>query len=331
MPEIELKKIKPNRLNPRLEFRKVGLDELADSIEKSGIVEPLIVRPSGKDIYEVVVGERRYRAAQQAGLDKIPVIVQEYTDDEVIELNLIENIQREDLNEIEKGNCINELIARNPEKYPTPKAVANRIGVSDSEVYAWIKSTELPKQIQKMVAPPETLERGRIPRGKITADVARQIRRRIEEPERQIEVARSLAKEPVPWRAAREVVKEAARKPKIPVEKIIRKAKEIPPVLPFSKKHAEDILKRIKTQTARKAKDPRIIPGTIVRGQITHFANLKVTDVYRKKLGEFDEEDTKREGGYTLEEFKKVWKALHDEWDPDETVYVIRFELAKEI
>ena len=91
VPDIELKKIQPNRLNPRLEFTKAGLDELTDSIKQVGLLEPIIVRPIG-DMYEVVVGERRYRAAQQAGLDKVPVIIRDYTDDQIMGLNLIENI-----------------------------------------------------------------------------------------------------------------------------------------------------------------------------------------------------------------------------------------------
>ena len=96
MPDVELKKIQPSRLNPRLEFTKIGLDELADSIKHVGILEPIIVRLVDSDTYEVVVGERRYRAAQQAGLDKVPVIITDYTDEEVMEINLIENIQREE-------------------------------------------------------------------------------------------------------------------------------------------------------------------------------------------------------------------------------------------
>ncbi len=74
MPDIELKKIQPNRLTPRLEFSKAGLDELSDSIRQVGILEPIIVRPSSNESYEIVIGERRYRAAQQVGLDKIPAI-----------------------------------------------------------------------------------------------------------------------------------------------------------------------------------------------------------------------------------------------------------------
>lgn len=126
--QVELKKVKPNRLNPRLEFRKEPLDELPDSIESMGVPQPLILRPM-KDGYEVVVGERRYRAAQQAGLDRVPAIVRDYTDDQVIELNVVENIQREDLTAVEKGKCIKQLMEDFPGKYP-----AGRSDYSDNSI-----------------------------------------------------------------------------------------------------------------------------------------------------------------------------------------------------
>ena len=108
MPDLELKRIQPNKLNPRLRFSKSGLDDLAASIKQYGILEPIIVRPVNSH-YEVVVGERRYRAAQQAGLDEVPVIVREYDDDEVMEINLVENVQREDLSAVEKAKLCQEL------------------------------------------------------------------------------------------------------------------------------------------------------------------------------------------------------------------------------
>jgi len=104
--------------------------------------------------------------------------------------------------------------------------------------------------------------------------------------------------------------------------------------LPFTKKHADDILDRVKTQTARKRIDPRIRPGALVQAIISrknfHFANLEIEDVYKKRLGDFDKEDAKREGGYTLEGFRKVWKQIYRRWDPDELVYVIRFKVVSE-
>ena len=74
--------------------------------------------------------------------------------------------------------------------------------------------------------------------------------------------------------------------------------------------------------------NPRLLKGATIRAQVTHFADLKIEDVYRKRLGEFDDQDARREGGYSIDEFKDVWKELHGEWNPNESVYVIRFQLS---
>jgi len=332
MPEIELKKIKPNRLNPRLEFVKAGLDELADSIKEVGIVEPIIVRPT-KEGYEVVVGERRYRAAQQAGLDKVPVIIREFTDDEVIELNLVENIQREDLTDVEKGNCVSELLSRYQDKYPTQASIAKKLGVRPHLVNDWIRTAEIPKSMQRLVAPTDT-RRETFSKGKISADVARSISTQIEEPKKQVELARELAERPVSVQKARRIIKEVARKPQKSVEEVVRKIAEEPYELPFRLDHKEPILKGIKTQTSRKSiPDPKVKVGATVHAAVwePRFADLRVTSIERKKLGDFTEEDAKREGGYTLKEFKEVWKKIHGEWNPDESVYVISFKVEKTV
>ncbi|MCK4933787.1 ParB/RepB/Spo0J family partition protein, partial [Candidatus Bathyarchaeota archaeon] len=112
---LELDRIKPNRLNPRFDINIEKLNELADSIRQVGLLEPIIVRPIG-DEFEVVVGERRYRASQQVGLLQVPAIVRNIADEQVIELNLIENVQREDLNAVEKGNCCRQLLEKYPQK-----------------------------------------------------------------------------------------------------------------------------------------------------------------------------------------------------------------------
>jgi len=109
--EVELAKTHPNRLNPRLEMNVERLNELADSIKEVGLLEPIIVRPKDGE-YEVVIGERRYRASQQAGLEKVPAVIREYSDDEVVQLNLIENVQREDLSAIEKGKVCKYLLEK---------------------------------------------------------------------------------------------------------------------------------------------------------------------------------------------------------------------------
>ncbi|MBN2463496.1 MAG: ParB/RepB/Spo0J family partition protein [Dehalococcoidia bacterium] len=332
MPNIELKKIQPNRLNPRLEFTKVGLDELSDSIRQVGILEPIIVRPTDNDLYEVVVGERRYRAAQQAGLNVIPVVVKTYTDEEVMELNLIENIHREDLSHIEKGNCAIELLRKFPNEFSTKRQLASILGVSNQTVHAWIQAAQVvPKPIQTMIAPAEPTS-GRIPKGKISGDMAVTIARRVKDEGRQVELAQELTRRGIPKPQARKVISEVARQPKKSVQEIFqRTVEEAPVLLPFSKKHADDILIGHKTQTSRKGIYPNIKSGRIVRAAITHFADLEILEVNRKKLSDFDENDAQREGGYTLEQFKDVWKKLHGVWNPNETVSIIRFRLVRAV
>ena len=144
MPDIELKKIQPNRLNPRLEFTKTGLDELSDSIKQVGLLEPIIVRPYG-DEYQVVVGERRYRAAHQAGLDKVPVIIREYTDEQVLELNFIENVQREDLSAVEKARLCQQLLKGFPDKYPSVYALSKSSDLKSADLRV-VQSLGMPEE-----------------------------------------------------------------------------------------------------------------------------------------------------------------------------------------
>jgi ParB family chromosome partitioning protein len=326
VPDIELKKIQPNRLNPRLEFTKAGLDELADSIRKIGLLEPIIVRPY-QDEYQVVVGERRYRAAHQAGLDKVPVVIGDYSDDEVMEMNLVENIQREDLSAVEKAKICKQLRDTFPEKYPIWESIAEKISVEGETVKSWVRTLGLPEEIQRQIAPREIR---RTPTGKIDYQTALHIVEKVKEPAKQIELAKELGERHVPQRAARQLIKETVRQPEKSVRQVFKEVvEEAPVMLPFSKAHADAIVERIKTQTSRKGIDPKIRPGKVVRAAVTHFADLEIEEVYRKRLGDFDEEDAQREGGYTLKEFKEVWKELHGVWNPNEAVRVVRFRLAK--
>ena len=330
MPDVELKKIQPSKLNPRLEFTKIGLDELAESIKQVGMIEPIIVRPINSDIYEVVVGERRYRAAQQAGLDKVPVIITDYSDEEVMEINLIENIQREDLTAVEKGKICKELLTQFPQQYNNRAYLARKLGVGESSINSWLSTTEMPIEVQRRIAP-ET-ERRVVPEGKVDYRTAVQISHTIKEPEKLTEIIEHIAVKRIPRRIATQVTRQVKREPDKPIETIFREVVDEAPIyLPFSKVHGDAILKGVKSQTSRKTKDPRLQTGVVVRAQITHFADLEIANIYRKKLGDFDDEDARREGGYTLEEFKEVWKELHGEWNPNESVYVIQFKLAKQI
>lgn len=328
MPEIELKKIQPNRLNPRLEFRKQALDELADSIRQVGILEPIIIRPQGNDGYEVVVGERRYRAAHQAGLDKVPATIRDYTDEEVLEINLIENIQREDLSAVEKGRVCKELLEKFPQKYPGLRALGRQLGMDHATIAGWIETTRLPESIQAQIAPGPISRT--VPPGKIDYWTAVSVVKKVKEPERASELVEKIAQQRISRRQAIEVATQAERQPSKSIQQVIRQViDEAPIYLPFSKVHADAIVEGVKTQTSRKSKDPRLQAGTVVRAQITHFADLAVEAVHRKRLGDFDEEDARREGAYTLGEFKEVWKSLHGAWDPDEVVYVIHFRVVQ--
>jgi ParB family chromosome partitioning protein len=322
--DIDLKKIRPNRLNPRLELTIEPLNDLAESIRQYGLIEPIIVRPANGE-YEVVVGERRYRASQQANLETIPAIVRDYKDDEVIELNLIENIHREDLSDVEKGNCCLALKTQFRMKYPSNEMLGRKLGVSSITVQRWIQTvTDVPQEVQKMISTVE--KRGiRIPKGRLTSDVALQITRQIEDSEKRVEVAKSIAKKGIPVRVARKVVKEVVKTPEEPIEEIIDKVLETPPPLDFPTDHAELIRSGDKIQTSRKDVDRRIKEGVVVEAY-TKFADLKVTQIEKKRLGNFTEEDAQREGGYTLEEFQEIWKKRHGYWDPDERVYTIQFE-----
>jgi ParB family chromosome partitioning protein len=329
LKEIELGRIHPNRLNPRLDINIERLNELADSIRQVGLLEPIIIRPSGNE-YEVVVGERRYRAAQQAGLQKIPAIVRNFTDEQVIELNLVENIQREDLSAVEKGNCCKQLLEKYPDKYPTKETLGQRIGVSADTINNWLKLTEAPPEIQKMITP---AEKAGVPRemGKLDYSTALTITRQIEEPERQVEVAKEIAAKPVHGRKARQVIAKAAKEPEKSVEEILKEVIEEPLELTFAEDVKDPILKGLKTQnTSATAPDPRIRAGNIVYATILEprFADLRVLSIERKRLKYFSEEDAKAEGGYTLEQFKQAWKKKHGDWNENQLVYVIRFQKA---
>jgi ParB family chromosome partitioning protein len=325
--EIELKKIRPNRLNPRLEMNIERLNELAASIREVGLLEPIIVRPVNGE-YEVVVGERRYRASQQAGLERVPAIVRKYADDEVVQINLIENTQREELSAIEKGKVCRYLLENSPEKYPSQSAVAKKIGVSNNVVSLWLRTVEVvPQEAQKYVAP-STIS-GQVPEGKIDYQTAVKVGRSVEEPEKKIEAIKKLAEKRLPTKQRIEVIKKLAKEPEKPIEEVIKEVAEAPCELEFAAEDKQLLLEGAKTQTSRTdMPDPKIKAGAIVHAVIwePHFADLRITSVERKRLRYFDEQDAKREGGYTLEEFKKRWKKMHGEWDENQLVYVIHFK-----
>ena len=329
--EIELKKVQPNRLNPRTEFRKEALDELADSISEVGLLQPLIVRPADKG-FEVVVGERRYRASHQAGLEKVPAIVRSYSDDQVMELNLVENIHREDLSAVEKGKTCVKLMEMFPEKYPNEEAVAKHVGLSPLTIKDWLKLvTAMPRRVQRMVAP-ETVSR-KVPEGKIEYTTAVRIARKIKEPRKQLKVAETLVRKGIRGAKARSIVSEVARRPERPIEEIVKEVVETPARIPFRLDTIEPVLDETRTQISLRGLDSKVRKDSTVYADLyePNFAELRIKDVLRKRLGDFTEEDSKREGGLTLTQFREHWAEMYGEgsWDPDERVDIVRFEVAK--
>jgi len=328
--EIELDKIRPSRLNPRLEVNIERLNELAESIKEVGLLEPIIVRPVDSE-FEVVVGERRYRASQQAGLKRIFAIVREYSDDEVVQLNLIENIQREDLNAVEKGKVCKYLLDECPEKYPSRTAIAEKIGVSTDAVSLWLKTVEVvPEEVQKLVAP--STVSGDIPEGKIDYLTAVKASRVIKEPERQVEVIKKLAEKRLPMKERAQVIEKAALEPKRPLEEVIEEVVETPSDLQFLSDDKQKILQGKKTQTSRTTiPDPKMKIGATVHAVIQEprFADLRIVSIERKRLRYFNEDDAKNEGYDMLEEFKQKWQEVYEEWDESQLVYIIHFEKLK--
>lgn len=145
--EVELDSIVPGPMQPRTHFDQASLESLAESIKSHGVVQPLLVRRRD-DRYELVAGERRWRAARIAGLTRVPVIVREVPDESLLEVALIENIQREDLNPIEEAQAYRKLIET---VGLTQEALAIRIGRDRSYITNYLRLLRLPEDLQQLL------------------------------------------------------------------------------------------------------------------------------------------------------------------------------------
>lgn len=153
--ELKIVDVEPNKNQPRKEFDKEKLDELSDSISKHGVIQPIIVVKNGKT-YQIVAGERRWRASKQAGLKKIPAIIREYDETKVMEVALIENLQREDLNPVEEALGYKSLM----ESFNmTQDNISERVGKSRSAVANSLRLLNLPDEVLEM------LKKGKISTG----------------------------------------------------------------------------------------------------------------------------------------------------------------------
>jgi len=156
LTSLPVDKIQRGRFQPRRNFDPESLQELADSIAAQGVVQPIVVRPIGDESYEIIAGERRWRATQQAGLSDIPVVVRDVTDQEAMAMGLIENIQRDDLNPLEEAEALHRLLN---EFELTHQQIAKAVGKSRTTVTNFLRLLDLNPEVKNF------LEQGRLEMG----------------------------------------------------------------------------------------------------------------------------------------------------------------------
>ena len=194
---VKITMVEPNRDQPRHKFDEAALNELSDSIKQYGIISPIIVQDR-KDHYEIIAGERRWRAAKIAGLKEIPVIIKNFTEQEIVEISLIENIQRENLNPIEEALAYKRLLTEFNLKQ---EEVAERVSKSRTAVTNSMRLLKLADEVQQMIIDE-----------KITTGHARALIT-IEDTEKQIEIAKKVVDEKLSVRDIEKLVKDL-NKPK---------------------------------------------------------------------------------------------------------------------
>lgn len=219
---LKLNLIEPNSEQPRKNFDEESLQELADSIKQYGILQPLIVQKKGNH-YEIIAGERRWRAAKLAGITDVPVLIREYDKQRTMEIALIENVQRADLNPIEEAQAFQQLIQ---EFHLTQEEIANRVSKNRATITNSMRLLKLDVRVQDMLAD-----------GKISSGHARALLG-LEEGERQYQVAVKITEEKLSVRDVEKLVKMMNRPPK-------EKKPEKGPDIDLIYRQVEDKLKSI--------------------------------------------------------------------------------------
>lgn len=210
--EIDIKKIIANDRQPRKDFDEQKLDELADSMKQHGVLQPVILRKKGST-YELVAGERRWRAAAKAGIEKIPAIVKELSNSDVMEIALIENLQREDLNPMEEALAYRSLMS---DFGLTQEELSKRVGKSRSLIANTVRLLNLDKEIQDLVS-----------QDKLTAGHARALLS-IQGNKERLNLAKKISAEALSVRQTEQIVKKISDERK---QKKIQRPKEINPVM----------------------------------------------------------------------------------------------------
>lgn len=206
--KLSLNEIEPNKDQPRKTFDEKALSELADSIAQHGVIQPLLVRPMPDGSYQLVAGERRWRAARRAGLSEVPVVIREMSDNEMMELALIENLQREDLNPIEEAEGLQQLI----HTYGlTQETAAARVGRSRPAIANALRLLSLPTPILELTRD-----------GKISAGHARALLS-LNDEEKMVEIADQILKKEISVREVERLAKAAAKEKKQPENHPLRR------------------------------------------------------------------------------------------------------------
>ena len=232
--EINLSELRPNPYQPRKLFKDEALQELASSIKEHGVFQPIIVKKSIKG-YEIIAGERRFRASKLAGMEKIPAIIRDFTDEQMMEIALLENLQRENLNAIEEALAYKTMLEK---LMITQEELSKKVGKSRSHITNILGLLRLPREIQSMIVD-----------GKITMGHARVISK-LESTEQMIELANKIIEEKLPVRSLEHITEDNKFERKIKIE---RKQKEVN----REYKYVEDML-RDKLDTKVKIKDKKV-------------------------------------------------------------------------
>lgn len=199
--KLRIMEIEPNHDQPRKDFDEKALSELAESIEQHGVLQPLVVRPLANGAYQLVAGERRWRAARIAGLTEVPVVIKELSDEEVIEIAMIENLQREDLNPLEEALGYRYMM---DELGITQEQAAEKVGKSRPAVANALRLLKLPDEVQEMI------KNNLISPGHARALLG------FDSEDMIIQTAKQIVKEDLSVREVETMVKNSKKAPKIP-------------------------------------------------------------------------------------------------------------------
>jgi ParB family transcriptional regulator, chromosome partitioning protein len=255
---LPIDQIEPNPLQPRAVFQADRLNELAQSIRENGIIQPLVVRKAGER-FQLIAGERRWRAARLAGLEKVPVVVQEFAEDRLMEIALVENIQREDLNPIEVAQAFDRL---NKQFKLSHEQIAQRTGKDRTTVTNLLRLLKLPGDIQILLA------EHRLSTGHARALLG------LEDPEAQIEVAGRITSEGLSVRQVERLV-QRMNEPREP------KPAEEATVDPNVRAAIQELERKLGTRV-------RIVPKSEQRGriEIEYYSVDDLTRIYEMIVGE---------------------------------------------